>query len=1101
MKNNTYVTSLIFFLSVLIANAQTNDFYYTVNNEKIHLIKIEGKSLVEFPIGLSTTTPLSGPGIKLTDKTFIVSNLENLSGYDSPYLLTPTYITDDGIELNYSREILLKFNSNTSPSLKSNLISSNNLILVKSELTYDMYHTTGDALQVSKTIYLSGLVEFCTPNFIIKVENSDVNSSETYFENSGRFDISNQNISDTNISPESYIPNDEYFNKQWYLHNTGQGTNDGKTTLIDADIDAPEVWDITKGNASITIAVIDRGVTSNHPDLPNTRQIRLNGSNFDYLNDGTNNPNDPSPTLSSTIQTTISYNHGNACAGIISATQDNNIGITGVAPFCKIMPIKIPFGSVAVSIVADAINFAVTNNADIISNSWNYSSTNSNFQPVIVAALNNAITNNKIVVFSAGNTADRIGGGENAHNGYIAFPANADIPNLIAVGASDRNNTVANYSPNGFVWGGNSNYRYRMSVCAPSHSAYNSQIPGETGNIWTIDMPGNNYGSNSWKDNTSGLPVFGELLPSTGTNFSSYTGRMGGTSASAPQVAGVLALMKSVNSCASISQMKDIIQLTADKIGGFNYNFYNNQPGISLELGYGKINAFKAVQLAQHMTEFDLVVKDSYNDSGMEPNNDTQYMWASENIWVRNTGNLTFEHQNPIYYGNNTPNYVRVRVKNNSCITSTGNEQLNVYWAKASTGLSWPNPWNGGVVYPPTNASMGGSIGIQNIPILQPGQEAILSFPWIVPNPADYGNVDQWHFCLLSRIVAPNDPMTFAETWDINANTRNNNNIAWKNVTVVIPPSPITNPLITDNEIMTGAVAVGNPFNETKAFILELVKEDLEDGKPIYDEAEVSVKMDNVLFNAWSRGGKLAQRVEETLDEKRKIVKGNNVLLDNIVFNPNETGILNLKFNFLTQELTEKSKFTYHIIQKDALTGVVIGGETFVIKKQVREPFIADAGGDKIVDKNQTITISAEQINEAAIYNWYDIDGNLVFTGKDITISADVAKKYKLEVIATADGFKDYTEINVNLKPNTLEIISPNPASNSVNISYKLNDVNSAYLMVLGSYGTDGASNNYILDVNSTDTNIDVTNYQNGLYTVALVCNGQIIDAKTLVKQ
>ena len=128
MKNNTYVTSLIFFLSVLIANAQTNDFYYTVNNEKIHLIKIEGKSLVEFPIGLSTTTPLSGPGIKLTDKTFIVSNLENLSGYDSPYLLTPTYITDDGIELNYSREILLKFNSNTSPSLKSNLISSNNLI-------------------------------------------------------------------------------------------------------------------------------------------------------------------------------------------------------------------------------------------------------------------------------------------------------------------------------------------------------------------------------------------------------------------------------------------------------------------------------------------------------------------------------------------------------------------------------------------------------------------------------------------------------------------------------------------------------------------------------------------------------------------------------------------------------------------------------------------------------------------------------------------------------------------------------------------------------------------------------------------------------------
>jgi hypothetical protein len=45
------------------------------------------------------------------------------------------------------------------------------------------------------------------------------------------------------------------------------------------------------------------------------------------------------------------------------------------------------------------------------------------------------------------------------------------------------------------------------------------------------------------------------------------------------------------------------------------------------------------------------------------------------------------------------------------------------------------------------------------------------------------------------------------------------------------------------------------------------------------------------------------------------------------------------------------------------------------------------------------------------------------------------------------------------------------------------------------------SSNNYILDLNSTQTNIDISNYQNGFYTVALVCNGQILDAKTLVKQ
>ena len=219
--------------------------------------------------------------------------------------------------------------------------------------------------------------------------------------------------------------------------------------------------------------------------------------------------------------------------------------------------------------------------------------------------------------------------------------------------------------------------------------------------------------------------------------------------------------MKSVNTCSSVSQMKDILQSTADKIGGFNYNFYSLQSGISTELGYGKVNAYKAVQLAQQTTIFDLMVKDSFDDSGMEPNTVTPYMWNSDNIWVRSSGNLTVEHQNPVYYANNTPNYVRVKVKNNSCVASLGIEQLNVYWAKASAGLSWPNPWNGGVVYPPTNASMGGSIGLQNIPVLQPGQEVTLNFPWIVPNPDNYGNIDQWHFCLLARIVSPNDT-TFA---------------------------------------------------------------------------------------------------------------------------------------------------------------------------------------------------------------------------------------------------------------------------------------------------------------------------------------------------
>jgi hypothetical protein len=324
-----------------------------------------------------------------------------------------------------------------------------------------------------------------------------------------------------------------------------------------------------------------------------------------------------------------------------------------------------------------------------------------------------------------------------------------------------------------------------------------------------------------------------------------------------------------------------------------------------------------------------------------------------------------------------------------------------------------------------------------------------------------------------------------------NIMVRNNNNLAWKNLTVVD----------LESEFTSGSVMIANPHNIPKTYFLVLQKETNEGGKAIFDEAEVTLKMDDIIFDAWERGGKQAELLEDKSDEKKKLVKGDNVILDNIMFEPNERGLLTLDFNFLTKELTDKIEYKYHVIQKDAITGEVIGGETFLIKKKSRPIFIANAGNDKEIDENETITISAEQINEAAIYNWYDTDGNLIYQGKDLTVSADITKKYKLEIIAETDGFKDYDEIEVRLKPSIIENISPNPASNEMHVNYKLNSVNSAYLMIIGQYGTDGTSNNYILEVNSSEITINMTNYSTGYYTVALVCDGQIVDAKTLIKQ
>ena len=555
--------------------------------------------------------------------------------------------------------------------------------------------------------------------------------------------------------------------------------------------------------------------------------------------------------------------------------------------------------------------------------------------------------------------------------------------------------------------------------------------------------------------------------------------------------------MYSVNPCLTQDQVKNILKDTAEKVGGYNYQWNPDNLGQSLELGYGRINAFLAVQAAQGLNPYnlDLMIKDSSDDVGEEPNTTTQYMWTSTDIWIRNSDDDGLEHQNPEYHPTN-PTYAYIKVKNNSCIPSNGTEAVTLNWPKAGSSLSWPASWDGLNYFPSPspapqpNIKFGDLVGTTTIPVLQPGQETIVKMRFIIPNPQNYSwfqGSDQWHFCLLARIEAAADPLT--ETTDLYTNVKNNNGIAWKNVTIVD----------VESNLIKGTIAVGNPSDIPRTFFLEFVVEDIETGKPIFEEAEVGIKMDTVLFDAWVRGGNQAAHLDNTAIENRKIVNGNNVILGNIAFNANEVGSLTLDFNFLTEELTEKPKFRYHIVQRDAVTNAIVGGETYEIKKKARSVFVA-AAPDAKVDLHQPITIRAHDINEPAIYNWYDEQGVLIFEGKDLQIANAVAEKYKLEVIATTDGFKDYTEVEVSLKPSKLENITPNPATNNALVKYKLNGAQSAYLMVIDFYNNNSTVNNYILDINSTETNLNISTYLNGLYTVALIVNGVIVDAKTLIK-
>jgi subtilisin family serine protease len=183
------------------------------------------------------------------------------------------------------------------------------------------------------------------------------------------------------------------------------------------------------------------------------------------------------------------------------------------------------------------------------------------------------------------------------NNGFVAFPSNVNVQGVLTVGASDRYDEQADYSPTSNL---SSSYHQIVDIMAPSHRAYSCNIPTESFECWTIDIPGT-AGYNTWKNKGNCYAALNDtIFPNSGTNYLAYTGYFGGTSCSCPEVSGVAALILSVNPSLTQLQVADIIESTARKAGGYNYQITS---GISngtwnSQMGHGVLNAYAAVQAA-----------------------------------------------------------------------------------------------------------------------------------------------------------------------------------------------------------------------------------------------------------------------------------------------------------------------------------------------------------------------------------------------------------------------------------------------------------------------------------------------------------------------
>lgn len=1033
MIHTLYLLVSLFVFFCFWGNAQ-NPFYYKLDGTRTQL-KFEQN---EFLVSTDSTFKISDLGncqySKIKGHYYRVSDTSQIENYSGINFITQAVSGEDNNLLFTSKELIFRFKDNVDRRVRDSILLSHGIYSPKINRLYcvSQISYSENEFNVSALLFETGFFEFCTPNFWV------------------------------HVIPSEHIPNDTYFSQQWYLHNTGQGDNDGHPSEYDADIDAPEAWEITRGNPSVIIAVIDHGVSDNHPDLPNSSQVRLPGSNFAAPYDNSS-PDNPSPKMVPFCANCY-HNHGNACAGIIAATQDNNEGISGIAPNCKIMPIRIPLSEiVTLDVLGNALLFAADNGANVVSNSWNAMGPG---QPALEFAIQTIIDENKIVVFTTGNTAVQDLGME----GTILGPADSEIPNLIIVGASDRRNVQANYSPTSSL----------VSVVAPSHSFYSTHTThaDDSYNVWTIDIPGEEFGTNSWRDDAY-WPPLGEELPDYGLNYSSYTGRFGGTSAAAPQVAAVAALMLSVNPCLKVQDVSDILKLSSDKIGGYNYSYNVNKPGHSKEVGYGKINAYRAVSMAleKNTLTYDLFMKDNSEDIGLTGVFGTGGGGDnSPDIWIRNNPDGNTIHQNPEFSDNN-PCYVYIRVRNKSCYASSGNDILNLYWSRAATSSSWPENWNG------SDPNMGNLIGSVSIPIIPSGSSDIIMIPWTMINP-HINNT--WNSCLLARIESALDNQTFYSI--LADDITQNNNVSIKNVTIIDQVQGL-------GEMLNYEVLSGNSTNHEERYNLSFISNPTINESNIFREAEVTITFDSIGWEIFRNSGGFDVSGIRPVRNRTILITDSIVIFPSILFPPKCRIPLRVNLNFLAKRLTENKEYSFSLTQTDT-SNKLLGTETFIVYKDIKADFIAYAGEDRSVTINDSVSLNADLIPDSAIYNWYDSNDSLVYTGSDFSSVIALSQNYKLEVIRMEDGLKDYDDITIYADKGHLGSISPIPTNSTLTVEYNIHNSNSTYLCFVNT--STGTTYNYILTELNDAKTINVSNWPIGTYSVHLVSQGEIIDSKII---